>query len=106
MSPKPQSVDDIISKFRIKKLTKIQGEPAYKSISKISQELYTNAATLASPNGGGQHGHIGLVMKPALYATLSAILYEDPQNPGLAPVLDPTRIYGMGNANRSAMSMQ
>ena len=92
MSAKPQSVDDIISKFRIKKLTKIHGEPTYESISKISQELYTNAATLACPNGGGKHGHIGMVMKPALYATLSSTPYEEPNNPGLAPVLDPTRI--------------
>ena len=93
MSHKPQSVDDITAKFRIKKLTKIDGEPTYESISKVSHELYTNAATLASPLGGGQHGHIGMVMKPALYATLSATPYVDPTAPPLSPVFDANRIY-------------
>ena len=93
MSSKPQSVDDIIAKFRIKKLTKIDGEPTYETISKISHELYTNAATLASPLGGGHHGHIGMVMKPALYSTLSAVPYVDPLEPSPTPNVDPTRIY-------------
>ena len=93
MVPKPLPVDDIIAKFRIKTLTKIEGEPTYESISKISHELYTNAATLSSPLGGGKHGHIGMVMKPALYATLSATPYVEPQEPSLTPVFDPTRIY-------------
>ena len=93
MSPKPLSVDDIIAKFRIKKLTKIEGEPTYETISKVSHELYTNAATLSSPLGGGQHGHIGMVMKPALYATLSATPYVEPVAPSLTPNFDPTQIY-------------
>ena len=93
MSLKPQSVEDIIAKFRIKKLTHIDGEPTYETISKISHELYTNAATLASKLGGGQHGHIGMVMKPALYATLSATPYINPPEPPETAPLDPAQLY-------------
>jgi hypothetical protein len=35
------------------------------------QLLYSNAATLATTLGGGQHGHIGIIMPAALYTTLS-----------------------------------
>ena len=90
---KPQSVEDIIAKFRIKTLTRIDGEPTYEAISKASHELYTNAATLASTLGGGQHGHIGMVMKPALYATLSATPYVNPTKPPATPPLDPAQLY-------------
>ena len=90
---KTLTVDEITAKFRIKKLTEIEGEPTYEAISKLSQELYTNAATLASPLGGGQHGHIGMVMKPSLYESLSNIPYVTPKNPGPTPKFDDAKIY-------------
>ena len=67
MVVKAQSVDDIISKFPIKTLPKIDGEPTYESINAIMQMLYANAATSSTTMGGGTHGHIWLIMKPALY---------------------------------------
>jgi hypothetical protein len=48
--------------------------------------LYSNAATLTTALGGGHHGHIGIIMPAALYTTLSAIPYNEPNDPGAIPV--------------------
>jgi hypothetical protein len=80
------SVDDIISKFPTKTIPTIQGEPDYGSISNMVQLMYDNAASLPTTLGGGQHGHVGLIMTPILYATLSFEPYEHPDDPGPVPI--------------------
>ena len=87
------SVDDIVAKFPVKTIPPIQGEPNYESINEIIQVLYANAASLATTYGGGQHGHIGLIMKPEIYATLSATPYANPVDPGPHPTFAPNRNY-------------
>ena len=79
------SADDIVSKFPVKTLPIIQGAPDYESISSMVQALYGNAASLSTTSGGGAHGHIGLIMTPALYATLTATPYLAPIDPGILP---------------------
>ena len=81
------SVDDIVAKFPAKTIPHIQGEPDYASINDMVQMLYSNAASLATTLGGGQHGHIGLIMTPILYATLSIAPYLNPPDPGPIPIL-------------------
>ena len=76
------SVDDIVAKFPIKTIPTIQGEPDYASISNMVQLMYGNAASLPTTLGGGQHGHVGLIMTPILYTTLSDIPYTYPNDPG------------------------
>ena len=51
--------------------------------------LYANAAMLPTTTGGGTHGHIGLIMKPALYNTLSEMPYEIPFDPDPIPIYAP-----------------
>jgi len=79
------SVDDIIAKFPSKTIPTIQGEPDYASISNMVQLMYGNAASLPTTLGGGQHGHVGLIMTPILYATLSQVPYTNPADPGTTP---------------------
>jgi hypothetical protein len=76
------SVDNIVAKFPTKNIPPISGEPDYASISSMVQTMYGNAASLPTTLGGGQHGHVGLIMTPILYATLSDTNYESPDNPG------------------------
>jgi hypothetical protein len=76
------SVDDIVAKFPTKTIPTISGEPDYASISNMVQLMYGNAASLPTSLGGGQHGHVGLIMTPILYATLSDTNYESPEDPG------------------------
>lgn len=75
-------VDDIVAKFPNKVLEAVIGEPTYETINRLVQILYGNAATLPTKLGGGRHGHIGLIMKATLYATLSNTAWVDPPNPG------------------------
>jgi hypothetical protein len=79
------TIDDIIAKFPTKRLPIIDGEPDYASISMMVQLLYSNAATLTTTLGGGQNGHIGIIMPATLYATLSNTLYTAPPDPGAVP---------------------
>ena len=80
------SVDNVVSKFPIKTIPTIDGEPDYNTINKIMQLLYGNAASLPTTLGGGQHGHIGIIMTPQLYTTLAATPYESPPDPGITPI--------------------
>ena len=79
------SVDDVVSKFPIKTMPKINGEPDYNTINTMMQLLYGNAASLPTSLGGGHHGHIGIIRTPQLYTTLATMPYESPPNLGITP---------------------
>jgi hypothetical protein len=81
------TVDKIMAKFPVKTIQKITGEPNYESINDMVQSLYSNAASLPTTLGGGNHGHIGIVMNDILYATLSPTPYQAPVDPGQLPIL-------------------
>ena len=83
------SADDIVAKLPVKTLPTIQGEPDYETINQMVQTLYGNAASLSTTSGGGAHGHIGLIMTQALYATLTATPYIAPPDPGVLPYIPP-----------------
>ena len=69
----------------MKTMPKIDGEPDYGNINMMMQLLYGNAASLPTTLGGGQHGHIGIIMTPQLYTTLANTPYESPNYPGITP---------------------
>eukprot|EP00957_Ditylum_brightwellii_P159314 12126849-Ditylum_brightwellii.AAC.1 len=48
-------------------------------------QLFGNTGAIPTGIGGGQHSHIGLVMVPALYTTLSAMGYLSPTTPNCTP---------------------
>ena len=85
------TVDEILAKFLAKTLPSIQGEPTYESINDMMQSLYGNIATIKTPLGGGRHVHFGLILKEALYTTLSETPFIVPQDPGPLPVLNPNQ---------------
>ena len=45
------------------------------------QDLCRNTEILPTTLWGGQHGHIGIITRPALYTSLSQILYTVPKDP-------------------------
>jgi hypothetical protein len=63
----------------------IQGQPAYADLNLLRSHLYKEAARVPSTLGSGACGHLGLVMDPALYASLSATPWVTPVLPVLAP---------------------
>ena len=67
--------------FEYPELTKIFGRPSYDSLKLIEDELKANAQAVFSPLGGGQHGHLGLVVSPFQYASVSNIPFITPPTP-------------------------
>ena len=66
--------------FEFPVLTKLQGRPTYDSLKTIHDEIKANATTVHLDEGGGAHGHLGLVLNPAEYALVSDIPYTRPQD--------------------------
>jgi hypothetical protein len=62
----------------------IQGQPTYADLNLLRTTLYKEAARVPSTLGGGTCGHLGLVMSPALYATISPVAWVTPALPILA----------------------
>eukprot|EP00957_Ditylum_brightwellii_P066717 5062769-Ditylum_brightwellii.AAC.1 len=73
--------DKTKAKFPHPTLQRVEGELDYAAIDTLMQQLYKNAATILSSLDKGVHGHIGLVMEPTLYSSLSAMAYNAPSAP-------------------------
>lgn len=76
---------DIIMRFKYKQLDPINGEPTYPKLVELRQQLARNGLTIKSSFGGGNHGHLGLVLKPTTYATQSATTLVVPSSKGAYP---------------------
>ena len=74
--------------FEYPDCTKILGEPTFETVKILEDELKANAQAVYSPLGGGQHGHLGLVLAPFLYSTISATPFQRP-NPPAPFIIDP-----------------
>ena len=80
---------DIMGAFPNPSLTPIIGLPTYAAIAELHLLLNQNAASVDSDLGGGQHGHLALTVSAAVYATISAIPFVAPINPGPHPIQAP-----------------
>ena len=75
------SVEGIRSKFPIKSILTIIGEPTYKAINEVQEALYKNAAAILATLRGGRNGRIGLIMDASVYANVSTTEYLRPTEP-------------------------
>ena len=57
--------------FDYPSLTKITGEPTLGALMTLRNELKANAQSVETTLGGGAHGHLGLVVPPAIYNTIA-----------------------------------
>eukprot|EP00957_Ditylum_brightwellii_P178834 13621809-Ditylum_brightwellii.AAC.1 len=57
------STDEVLARFVYKTLLIIDRQPTYADINKMSKILYANTVKVVTTLGGGNKGHIGLVMK-------------------------------------------
>ncbi len=74
-------VDSIMAAFPHPPIV-IEGKPSPMDIQQIREATYGNAAAIISSFGGGQHGHLGLVLTPAEYAIQSQMPFVRLDNPG------------------------
>ncbi len=64
-------------------LTKVLGrQPNYESLTKCYREIKKNEKSVPSNSGGGQHGHLGIVLDAAAYAFFSNDAFQIPAPPG------------------------
>eukprot|EP00804_Cyclotella_cryptica_P028837 CCRYP_008424-RA/>CCRYP_008424-RA protein AED:0.29 eAED:0.29 QI:0/0/0/1/0.16/0.14/7/0/719 len=76
-------------------ITKIDGQPSEEAISKLKLELSEGLASIPTLNGGGRHGHIGLIIPNAEYTIFSHnnAPYDILANPGPYPTtVDPDAV--------------
>eukprot|EP00804_Cyclotella_cryptica_P011218 CCRYP_007736-RA/>CCRYP_007736-RA protein AED:0.38 eAED:0.38 QI:0/-1/0/1/-1/1/1/0/375 len=80
-----QDAEEQIEAFQI---TRIHGQPTDEDIDKLVNELTECAATIPTTNGGGSHGHMGMLIKDAEYPTFSTNgePFTIPTNPGAYPL--------------------
>jgi hypothetical protein len=83
----PSVIDSIVEGFPYPTVHPIIGEPNYESIAALHLQLNANAASVQSHLGNGVLGLLYLTVSPAVYATLSAVPFIPPVNPGSAPVI-------------------
>ena len=46
-----------------------------------------NASSVETTRGGGQHGYLAIVLKPATCTTLTGATFVPPTNPGPVPIV-------------------
>ena len=83
--------EDVIAKFPMKILPRIEGEPTHEPLREMYMLLCMNTATLDSTLGGAQNGHVGMLMEMENYAIISSTPYIIPTNPGPEPAFPTTK---------------
>ena len=64
------TIDYASSYFKYKMPTPIRGEPTHKLLKRLKLELQSNASSIETDLGGGNHGYLGLVLTEEEYATI------------------------------------
>jgi hypothetical protein len=96
--------DELIVGFPHNSLPKVTGEPALEGLRIIRRYLNTNAMSVSSYEGGGRHGHLGLIMTNDEYFTLAIDVFTAPENTGATPVhLDNATTARIAEADRAHM---
>ena len=83
------TVEGITESFPNPSIPIIEGEPTYETIKKNEKLLIENASSIQTTLGGGQHGYLGLILKPAKYLTVTGQAFNPHPNPGALPVIPP-----------------
>jgi hypothetical protein len=76
-------------------ITKIDGQPKDEDLNLLMKELTNAAGSIATQNGGGEHGHVGMVIDNAEYVTFykNGMRFLVRTNPGPYPTtVDPDKV--------------
>jgi hypothetical protein len=76
------TLDELIAVFPYSSLPKVTGEPTFEDLKVIWRLLNTKTISVASYEGGGCHGHLGIIMKNEEYFAIAADVFPLPNNPG------------------------
>jgi hypothetical protein len=73
--------DELIVGSPHSSLPKVTGEPTFKYLKVIWLLLNTNAMSVASYEGGGHHGHLGIIITNEEYFAVAVDVFPVPSNP-------------------------
>jgi hypothetical protein len=74
--------EKLIAGFPHSSLPKVTGEPTFDDLKVMWRLLNTNAMSVASYQGGGRHGHLGIIMTNKEYFAVVADVFPVPNKPG------------------------
>jgi hypothetical protein len=74
--------DEIIAGFPHSSLPKVTGEPTFEDLKVIRRILNTNAMSVASYQGGGHNGHLGIITTNEEYFAVAVYVFPVTNNPG------------------------
>jgi hypothetical protein len=74
--------DELIVGFPHSSLPKVTREPTFEDLKVIRRLLNTNAMSVASYEGGGHHGHLGIIMTNEEYFAIVVDVFPVPNNHG------------------------
>jgi hypothetical protein len=74
--------DELIAGFPHSYLPKVTGEPTFENLKVIQRLLNTKAMSVASYEGGGRHGHLGIIMTNEEFFAVAVDVLPVPSNPG------------------------
>ena len=79
--------EEIESKLADKPVTKINGQPSNRDITKLKRELAKITSSVATDLGGGKHGHVGIIIPESEYVKISegGAKFDIPSHPGHYP---------------------
>ena len=86
MTTEYKSIEYYTSCFEYPVLDKIHGMPTFITLTKMKKQLQSNAQSITSDLGGGGHGHLGLVLTPEEYSTVSNDAYVAPVHPSVLAI--------------------
>jgi hypothetical protein len=81
----------IRDEIRKETVTKIHSQPMSHDLTILEKEIIAILANIPTTLGGGHYGHVGMIMEPTEYSTMSrGIDFADPINPGFYPATHAT----------------
>ena len=87
LSPPEVKFDKVTKQFLDKKLPCCIDKPSYQHYIEVRNCLYHNLRQITSPFGGGQHGHLGMIMATAKYLNISGSAWKVPPSQTAVPVI-------------------
>ena len=77
---------DIRDEIRKETVTKIHGQPTSHDLTNLEKEIISILANIPTTLGGGNHGHVGVIMDQLDYNTMTTgIDFVNSVNPGIYP---------------------
>jgi hypothetical protein len=74
--------EELIVGFPHSSLPKVRWDPTFEDLKVIRRLLNTNAMSVASYEGGGRHGHLGIIMTNEEYYAIAVDVFPIRNTPG------------------------